>query len=185
MPKPGEIVRKFKDADGGKIVIRYPKMSDAETARDFINKLSKERTYLTVQGNKISLKEESKWLASKIKARKEKKCAHIMAFHGKTLIGGADIDLRENIKRHVGVFGIAIAKNYRGMGLGKLLMKLVLQEAKKNLKGLKIVILDVFAINKPARNLYKKMGFKECGLLPGGIAYKGKYVDDVLMYKKI
>ncbi|KKR63453.1 hypothetical protein A2210_02530 [Candidatus Woesebacteria bacterium RIFOXYA1_FULL_40_18] len=61
-------------------------------------------------------------------------------------------------------------------------MKLVLNEAKK-LPKLKIVTLQVFAENGKAVKMYEDFGFKEYGRLPEGNLYKGKLVDDILMYK--
>lgn len=53
------------------------------------------------------------------------------------------------------------------------------------MKLLKIITLEVFSLNILAQNLYKKFGFMEYGRLSGGIKYKNKFVDDILMYKKI
>ena len=116
---------------------------------------------------------------------RNRKGVNLMAFHGKLMVGGVSISLKPGIRRHDGSYGIVIAKDFRGIGLGKLLTKLVLQEAKKNLSGLKIVTLDVFKANKPAIKLYTKMGFKKYGELPKGVIYRGKPTDCVFMYKNI
>ena len=72
-----------------------------------------------------------------------------------------------------------------GKGLGKLLMKLVLEEASKNIPNLKIVTLECFAENEKAINLYKSFGFIAYGRLPKGNYYKGRFVDDIQMYKNV
>lgn len=46
---------------------------------------------------------------------------------------------------------------------------------------MKVLILDVFDTNKVAKELYKKIGFKEAGKIPKGIRKKGKYIDLVKM----
>lgn len=84
----------------------------------------------------------------------------------------------------IGRFGITIVNKYRGKGLGKLLMKLILNEACQNLPKLKIVTLEVFAENQKALKMYKNFGFTQYGRLPKGNQYRGKFVDDVLMYKE-
>jgi len=33
--------------------------------------------------------------------------------------------------------------------------------------------------------LYERLGYQEYGRLPGGIMYRGEYVDRVSMYKRI
>jgi len=61
----------------------------------------------------------------------------------------------------------------------------VLRLAKKNLPGLKVFWLDVFANNKPAIALYKRMGFKIVGKIPKQIQYKGKLIAEYIMIKEI
>ncbi|MBI2013567.1 MAG: GNAT family N-acetyltransferase [Candidatus Colwellbacteria bacterium] len=171
--------------DGKDIIIRYPKISDAKTARNFINKISKEKSFLMIQGKQLSLKEEKKLLKKWIKDIKRKSMIKLMALHKNEIIGSTDIHLNSGAQKHIGGLGAAVAKDFRGKGLGKLLMKLLLQESRENLKELKIITLEVFAINKIAKNLYKKFGFKEYGRLPRGLFRRNKYTDGILMYKKI
>ena len=176
---------KFKTKTGKEITIRQPKMSDLKATLEYINKLSKERTFIAAQGEEITLKEEKEWLVRIIKNEKHKKGVHLIAFHGNKLVSDAGIDLYDKVIKHTGEFGIIVAKDFRGVGLGKLMTKLILEEAKRKLEGLKIVQLRAFSVNKKAINLYKKFGFREYGRLPRGIFYKGKYIDDVLMYREM
>ncbi len=81
----------------------------------------------------------------------------------------------------MGIFGILVEKEFRGEGIAFELGKAIIEEAKKKIKGLRIIILDVFAINKKAKKLYQKLGFREYGVLKEGILYKGKYIDEVKM----
>lgn len=92
--------------------------------------------------------------------------------------------MKDKAEKHVGTFGITMAKDFRNKGIGTTLMELVLEEAKK-LKDLKIITLGVFGNNPIAKNLYKKLGFVEYGYLPKGIVHKGKFVDHIYMYKEI
>jgi len=81
------------------------------------------------------------------------------------IVGISSVELRKDRESHVGEFGISIRKEYRGIGLGKKLMKEVLKLAKRELKP-KIIRLSVFSENKIAPNLYKKFGFKEVARIP-------------------
>ena len=92
------------------------------------------------------------------------------------------ITLKDKSENHVGDFGITVARGFRNQGIGSLLLKCVLEEANKNLPGLKIITLRVFANNPVARKLYRKFGFKEFGLLPNGTRHREKFVDLVYMY---
>jgi ribosomal protein S18 acetylase RimI-like enzyme len=88
-------------------------------------------------------------------------------------------------ENHVGILGISVAKDFRGEGLGKLLMELIVKEAEKEIPDLRIVTLGVYSTNSIAQNLYKQMDFVEYGRLPNGITRGGNFEDSILMYKNI
>jgi ribosomal protein S18 acetylase RimI-like enzyme len=56
------------------------------------------------------------------------------------------------------------------------------EKAKKELK-LELLTLSVYSHNKIAQKLYKILGFRKTGILPRGAKRKGKYFDDITMYK--
>lgn len=174
--------RKIKEMD---VTVRYPEEGDAYSMWKYINTISQEKTYITWQGEKISLKSENEYLQKQLKAFKDKKSVQLLLFVGNKLSGISSVGMQDKIKSHIGVFGITIAKEFRGKGLGKLLIKCVLSEAESKLKNLKIITLEVFAENEKATGMYKSFGFKEYGRLPMGNKRMGKFGDDVLMYKKI
>jgi len=179
------IIFQFTTKSGKTVSFRYPTIDDAEILMNYINKLSLEKTFLTLQGEQQTLKEETKWLKSFIKKINKSELVFLMAFIGDNLIATSHIELKDKIKSHIGGFGITVSKDYRGDGIGKKLMELVISESVKNIKGLKIIELEVFGNNPIAQNLYKKMGFIEFGRLPKGIKHKEKFVDAILMYKKV
>ncbi len=59
---------------------------------------------------------------------------------------------------HCGRLGMGIIKEFRGQGIGKMVLEKVIAEARK--RGLIKIELEVFASNLPAVNLYKKFGFQ-------------------------
>ncbi len=180
-----KIIYKTTTKTGKVLTFRYPTIDDLQTVTDFINKASQERTFISFQGNELKLEDEKKWLESTINKIETKEKVYLMAFIDGKFVGCSDVELSTFAKKHNGVFGIIVDNNYRGEGVGEALMKLVISEAKKNLKGLRIIILECFAANLVALNLYKKMGFIEYGHLPNALKRRGKYMDEVLMYKKI
>ncbi|HKC04347.1 MAG TPA: GNAT family protein [Patescibacteria group bacterium] len=170
---------------GDSVVIRYPQKMDVAIMRDFINEISKEKTYIRLQGEEFSMIEETKYVDGQLKKIIKKETVQLLLFVNGELSGVTAIELGEKIKNHIGVFGITISQKQRGKGYGKLIMKLILEEASKNIPNLKMVTLECFAENEKAINLYKSFGFVEYGRLPKGNLYKEKYVDDVSMYKNI
>ena len=180
-----KFIYQTKTKTGKTVSFRYLGIDDVQIITDFINKASKEKTFITFQGEILSLEDEQKYIQSKVEAIEKKEAVALLAFIDNKLIGSSGIDLEIKIKSHQGLFGIIIDHDCRGEGVGKILMELVVKEAIKNIKGLKIITLEVFGSNFIAQSLYKKMGFVEFGRLPQGIKYKDNFEDEILMYKKI
>ena len=175
-----KIVYQGKTKTGKEIIIRYPEVGDLEKLLQYINTLSDEKTFIRYQGEHETLESEEKWLKKRIKEIEEKKTVHLLVFSGDTLAGACEIHMMDKTEKHVGILGITIAKNFRGDGLGKMLMNLIIEEAKKELPGLKIITLQVFSTNEIAINLYKSVGFINYGLLPKGVSRNNKFEDEVL-----
>lgn len=167
------------------ILIRYPIPSDAQKMMDYINTLSDERTFITYQGEHETLESETNFLNSKIKSILENKAVMLLVFTDEKLIGISVIELGKRTERHIGIFQISIAKDYRGKGIGRKLMEQIEMEAIKKLEGLEILALGVFACNIKAREMYRKSGYIEEGILPRGIKLENGYDDHIFMYKRI
>lgn len=181
----GKVVFEGLSSKGNKITIRYPAKEDVKIMRDYINALSKEQTFIRFQGEEVSLGHETKYLNSQLKRIIKKTTVMFIAFCNNKLIGVSSIDMKDKTESHEGVFGISLLKEYRGEGIGKIFMKLVLEEAKRHMSQLRIVTLGIFDSNSIAKSMYEKFGFKEYGRLPKGILYRGKYVDHIYMYKNV
>ena len=179
------IIFQTKTKSGKTVSFRYPTIEDAQILTDYINTISAEKTFIIFQGEQQSLEEETKWLVGKLEKIKNNECVFVLAFIDNHLVGSSEITLKSFDQKHVGSFGITIAKDFRGEGIGKELMNLVINESIKNIKDLKIIELEVFGNNPIAKDLYEKMGFVEYGRLPEEIDHKDQFVDAVLMYKKI
>lgn len=183
--KQKNIIYTGKTRKGTDIIIRYPAKADVGAMLSYINTLSEERTFILFQGEQLTLKEEKKHLTEYLKKIKEHKAVVLLVFHHDMLIGEAQIGLKEKAEKHVGSLGISVAKGYRGEGIGKLLMRYVLQEAKKNLPGLTLCVLGMCEGNDIAHQMYKTFGFSEYGRLPEGLKYRGRYVDHVYLFKRM
>jgi len=181
----GKVVFEGLSDKGNKIIIRYPIKDDAEQMRDYLNTLSKEQTFIRFQGEQVTLGHERKYLNRQLKRIIKKTTVELFVFCNNKLIGISAIDMKDKTESHEGVFGISLSKEYRGEGIGKIFMKMVLEEAERHMSQLRIITLGVFGGNELARSMYEKFGFKEYGRLPKGILRKGKYIDHIYMYKNI
>lgn len=184
MMEKAKIVHKsnFQDKE---IIIRYPKKDDVQAMWEYINTLSKERTFIRYQGERVSLEEEIKYLNSQLEKISQKHAVLLLVFCEGKLIGISGIDMKDKIEKHIGVLGISIAKGFRGAGIGSKLMELVIEEAEKNLTGLEIITLGVFSNNDLAKKMYQKFGFVEYGSLPNGVRLENGYTDHIYMYKVV
>lgn len=181
---PGKNVAEFTSKKHYRVIVRYPRWEDLDGLTEYINALSRENTFINFSGEKISKKDETKFLADFF-ANLENNDKVILLAKIDHHIGGIcmiDRDLHGRKRtHHVGIFGISIANKYRGSGIGYLLAKTAIDEAKKKLK-LKMLVLGIYEGNTVAKRLYYKLGFKDCGLIPEGILYKGKYIGHGQMY---
>jgi len=179
------IVFAGKSQKGKQIEIRYPKKEDLEDMQQYINELSKERTFIRFQGEQVNKEDEEKYLNSQLERIKSKLTVQLLVFCEGKLIGISGIDIKDKIESHIGLFGITINKDFRGEGIGSILMKMVIKEAIKNLPALEIITLAVYAENNLAVKIYKSFGFLEYGKLPKGIKRESRYSDHVFMYKVV
>lgn len=181
----GQVVYQGKTSKTNEAIIRYPTKDDAQAMCDYINTLSKEKTFIRFQGENISLEDETKYLNSQLEKIAKNETVQLLVFVENKLIGISSIDMKDKVDRHVGVFGISIAKEFRGEGIGSLLMKTVIDEAINNIPQLEIITLGVFSNNSLAFEMYKKFGFVEYGNLPKGVKLQDSYVDHIYMYKTV
>jgi len=78
-----------------------------------------------------------------------------------------------------------VLKEYRGLGIGKLLIGNLLKWAEHN-PYIEKISLGVFSTNERAITLYKKLGFVEEARKINGIKlHDNEYIDDVLMYRMV
>src|SRR5208283_2259735 len=137
---------------------------------------------ITLFGKKPELKKEHKWFSDLVKKVKNGEVVALVAEVEGKAVGLCDMRTPspQRESRHIGEIGILVREGYRSIGIGSLLFDRIIKEARK--KKYELVTLKVFGTNKHAQNLYKKFGFKVYGVLPGGIARKGRRIDSVLMY---
>ena len=173
------MVKKVKLKNGQTATISFlSRKDDAKEFLRFINGLIKEGAYIT-WGKKFTLKQENEWIKAEVKNRSNGRGHLLVARINGKLAGnsGAGRDLgREKDSVQL---GIAIAKEFRGIGLGEALLSENIRLAKKMRP--KTLYLTVMAPNKRARALYRKLGFREFAIFPKWAKYGNRYVDKIFM----
>jgi len=162
-----------------------PSMDRLSQVLEFVNCLVKEDTFLSFDPKKpITFKDEKIWLEGQMDRIKKGNLYLVWAAYNNRIIGSCDLVLGQSPRyRHVAKIGLMVDKDFRRDGIGRFMLEYILKKAKE--MKVKIVWLDFFSDNLPAYRLYKKLGFKEFGRLPNGLFRKGKYSDEIDMYKEI
>ena len=80
---------------------------------------------------------------------------------------------------HVGEVGTFLLPQWRGQGIGRQLWKETESFARK--AGYRKLAIQVRASNTVAQRFYRRLGFKECGLLTRQVIVDGVEDDEVLM----
>jgi RimJ/RimL family protein N-acetyltransferase len=174
--------KEVKLKSGRVVILRIPQLIDAKALSDYINDLFDEDTFIS--SRKQTVEDEESYIKSMLRKIESGKEIHIVGMFGDKKVAAIDIFSTGVRKDHVGELQINIAKDFRGEGLGNILMEEALRYAKDDLK-LKVVTLTCFSINKPALKLYEKFGFKEFGRLEEGIQYKNEFITEIYMSKVI
>ncbi|MBU0532587.1 GNAT family N-acetyltransferase [Candidatus Micrarchaeota archaeon] len=147
----------------------------------FINKLIGERSCI-IYDKKFTLKQEEGWKKTQLEALKKRDGYTLVAKIDGKIAGTSGAKKGAYKERGNVCLGIAIAKEFRGLGLGEALLKLNMRTAKRFFKPRpRNIYLSVFETNKPAYALYKKLGFKEFARLPKWLLHRGEYRDHIFM----
>lgn len=108
----------------------------------------------------------------------------VTAFNGDTVVGDLGIQrVRAHIKmQHRASLGISIQAAYCGCGLGRAMIGIAIEQARKN--GFEQIELGVFADNARAVYLYRSLGFEDFGCTPRAFRLKdGSYHDERILVK--
>ena len=153
--------------DGRKCYLRNGTENDAQEVLDVFNLTHAETDYLLTypDENSFTVEQEGAFLKAKTESSNE---IEIIAVVDGKIAGTAGIDALGNKykTKHRAEFGIGIAKEFWGLGLGRALTEACIECAKE--AGYTQLELDVVSDNASAISLYKKVGFVEYGRNPKG-----------------
>lgn len=107
----------------------------------------------------------------------------LIAEAGKKIIGYLTFN-NWGLKRtkHNGYLGLFLKKKFRDKGIGRMLMKELINWGQLN-PQIEKLSLAVFSTNPRAITLYKNLGFSIEGRCTADMKINGEYVDSILMYK--
>ncbi|MBY7144889.1 GNAT family N-acetyltransferase [Virgibacillus sp. NKC19-3] len=169
--------------NGSKAAIREAKLEDAEQLLNLSNSVMDEGRYMVTRPGELNftIDDEEKFIGKHIEnpgsvlfvAEVDMKIVGLINFQN---------GWRKSLE-HRGSFGMSVEKDSRESGIGKALIKALLEWAQDSTL-IEKVGLSVFADNNRAIQLYKKFGFEEEGRRKREIKNAdGQYIDDILMYR--
>lgn len=172
------MVNNFITKDGRKCIIRQATEDDAEQLLSFIKSVIEEEIYLEIDSVPKTIEEEKKFIRESISENRQL----LVAIVDEKIIGDASAWVGQFKKnKHTALMGVAIQKEFRELGIGKLLMEQLIDWLKG--KAIEKVSLTVFSTNKRAVALYKKLGFEIEGIQKRHIKIRNEYVDRIVMAK--
>ncbi len=153
--------------NGREALLRNGEYADGEAVFVNFNETHAETDYLLSypDENSFDAQQEAEFLKEKTESPNE---IEIVAVVDGVVAGTAGIEAvgAKYKLKHRAELGIAILKEYWGLGIGKALMEACIECAKD--AGYTQLELNVVAENERAVSLYKKMGFVEYGRNPRG-----------------
>lgn len=160
---------------GERVVLRPHRLADVDYYLKWMKDPQVTR-YLMNFNNKISRKDQEKWVRSMQRTKKEHSFA-IETIEGKH-IGSTSLKIKNKYHWNLGL--LIGDKKVWNKGYGTEVVKLMLSYAFKH-KTVERVSLDAFENNKAAIRVYKKCGFKIEGLRRKTKYRDGKFYNDILM----
>ena len=163
--------------DGRTCLLRNGVASDGQVVLDVFNWTHDETDYLLTYSdeNCFTASQEADFLQRKTDSTNT---VEIIAIVDGVVAGTAGIDalgMRDKIK-HRAVFGIAITKEFWGLGIGKYLMEACIECARE--AGYLQLELEVVAENERAVEMYRRAGFIEYGRNPKAFRLRtGEYQE--------
>ncbi len=169
-------------SNGKEILIRNARLDDAQMLIDYLRVVTGETRFLMSEPDEIhyTVEQEENFI-NEHNSSKDKLL--LLAFVDGEYAGNCSFEGKSGSRRcahRVGI-GIALFQKFTGQGLGRVMLKKLISEAKK--AGFEQCELTVVGGNDRAYHLYKSIGFHECGRIPNANKYAdGSYSDDILMF---
>lgn len=169
--------------DGRSAIIRNAEPEDAEELIDYMKITSAETPFLMRNPEEIHITSEEELEFINRRKASARDLLLVAKIDGKHAGNATFMSLGEYQRyRHRCSVAVALYEKYCGLGLGKMMLDVILQEAEKT--GYEQAELEVVTSNENAIALYKALGFEIYGTQKHSMKYKdGSYADEYLMVK--
>lgn len=164
-------------------ILKSPAEEDAEDMMVYLKQISEETYFMTRFPEEVTMTKEEEAAFLKVQQEDGSSLMINVRVDGK-LVGNAGISAVANRRKlcHRATLGIALKKDFWGMGIGRALM----EEAERCAREMGFLQLElgVFADNGRAIALYEKCGFERWGQIKNAFRLAdGSFRDEILMGK--
>ena len=181
----GRVYRKLS-VRGKTVVLRPMAWDDLDELLAFVNGLVDDKQrgrgsdVFTGFERKVTREEEADWLANRMVRIENGDMVSVLAEVGKRVVANGDMARGHyGETRHRGELGLTVTAVYRGMGIGREMVKVLVREAKRI--GLRNLEVEFLSTNQAAIHTYQKAGFREVGRIPAKVHRNGKFLDSLIM----
>jgi len=182
--------RKFTLGDGRRVVLREADSGDLDKLLAYINNLVREKKrdessqLFTGFESLLTRRQEAGWLNELSRRIKRGDKISVLAEIDGEVAGNSDITRGSYSEtRHHGHLGLTVRETYRGLGIGREMVRVLLAEARR--QGLKTVDVEFLSTNKATVHVYEKAGFKRVGSIPGKVYRNGRFLDSLIMARRL
>lgn len=165
---------------GKTITLRSAFPEDAQSVLDYVRGFVYDAEYVPlVEGEfNLTIEQEETLLQSYLD---RDNCVFIIALCDGKIVANLNLEGHSRqILKHTAMLGMGTLLDWRGFGIGKLIMEEAIAWAKEN-QVLEQIWLEVYEEHTVARKLYQDMGFIECGRIPNKFKFEGKYSHEIKM----
>ncbi|MBQ0167929.1 MAG: GNAT family N-acetyltransferase [Treponema sp.] len=176
----------FTLKDGRKAVLRNARESDAQGLYDYLLKSAAETHFILREPEDCGAYSVEGEVGFINKSLENPFQLMLVCDVDGVIAGNCQIDFFGKIKlHHRANIGIALIKEYWGLGIGSKMFEAMIQAA-RDYGGITRINLDVAEENERALALYKKFGFEVMCRFPDAMMLKdGTYIAELKMTKKL
>ncbi len=186
---PGRVYKRFR-IKGSTCVLRVMRWDDTDKLLAFINGLADEKTkgrspeIFTGFEQKTTRSEEADWVARQMVQIENGDMVSVLAEFNKRIVANGEVTRGHYSEtRHHGRLALTVIARYRGFGIGREVVKILVREARR--MGLKNLEVEFLSTNQAAIHTYKKAGFKEVGRMPAKVNRNGNFLDSLILARKL
>lgn len=124
-----------------------------------------------------------KSLLKKLNETENKKDIRVIAREDGKIVAHLKTKFHKDLHKHrAEISSMIVLDVYRRHGIGLKLVKFLIKQLPTETK---LLLLEVNEKNKPALNLYKKLGFKKYGYLKKATIVDNKFINNILLEKQL